>query len=490
MVLNSSAQILAQFGFYANPIALADGRQLEVLELVRSIPNKRLVCRAVCNQQTVYAKIFIGKDAQKYAARDQHGVGLLQQAGIATPALINADKLATQSGAVLLFAEVPDCENAEQAYAAMTEKARFNLVKLLVMEVAKHHNAGLLQTDLYLKNFLVKNDKIYTLDGDGIRKFSPLSKQKALENLSVLLSKFDVLALENGLPDLLKTYAQTRSWHKVPDAYWLQHLTQAHRRQVASNYADKKVFRNCTDVKIHALRGLLYAASSLYENILLPTNIAELDAAFTPQTIIKNGNTCTVAITQIGDLKIVIKRYNIKSFWHGVSRALRQTRAAASWANAHRLGLLGIATAKPIALIETRSLGLRGKAYFLAEYIDAPDAAEFFNNTNNKGHRAAAIKNIATLFYKLYLLQISHGDMKATNIKLQNNKPVLIDLDSMRQHSQATPALQAHVRDLRRFMQNWQSDASLYNAFMKAFVTIYKDQTPLKMAQILENISS
>ena len=90
----------------------------------------------------------------------------------------------------------------------------------------------------------------------------------------------------------------------------------------------------------------------------------------------------------------------------------------------------------------------------------------------------------------MYLLQISHGDMKATNIKLQNNKPVLIDLDSMRQHSQATPALQAHVRDLRRFMQNWQSDASLYNAFMKAFVTIYKDQTPLEMAQILENISS
>ena len=207
--------------------------------------------------------------------------------------------------------------------------------------------------------------------------------------------------------------------------------------------------------------------------------------------MLKNGNTCTVALAEIDNKKIVIKRYNIKNFWHGVSRAFRQSRAVVSWANAHRLKLLNIATAKPVALIEHRKYGLKGKTYFLAEYIDAPDVAQYFAQTQNKTQykkqRAEAIKNIVTLFYKLHLLQVSHGDMKATNIKMQGAQPVLIDLDSMQQHQWHYFAQKAHVRDLKRFMQNWQNDNALYNAFVKTFKVIYEDHTPLVRAGIATN---
>jgi len=450
-------------------------------------------------EQPVYVKKFFGDQAQKYLERDAAGIAQLQAAGLNTPPMLFKGEVQNEQAYVLIFTEIEDATNAEEAWLNLTEKSCLSLAKKLVQEVAKHHNAGLVQTDLYLKNFLVQNlpdltEKIFTLDGDGIRKFAYLSKQKALENLSVLLSKFDVLALENWLPDLLKTYAATRNWQDVPDLTVIKNLTNAHRRLVASHYADKKVFRTCTDVKVNAPAGLFYAvaradANGTYESAALPTSIVELDASFTPQNIIKNGRSSTVATVIINDKKIVIKRYNIKSFWHGVSRALRPTRAAASWANAHRLKILGIATANPVALIEKRPLGLRGKAYFLAEYIDAPDALEYFKSTSNKVYRAAAVKNIATLFYRLYLLQISHGDMKATNIKIQNNNPVLIDLDSMRQHSNASRAWQAHMRDLQRFMQNWKSEPALYNAFVKAFKVTYTDQSPLAMANIIENKS-
>ncbi|HSI25062.1 MAG TPA: lipopolysaccharide kinase InaA family protein, partial [Methylotenera sp.] len=187
---------------------------------------------------------------------------------------------------------------------------------------------------------------------------------------------------------------------------------------------------------------------------------------------------------------IVIKRYNIKHFWHGLSRAFRPTRAAASWANAHRLSILEIATAKPIALYEQRIFGLlgfnlRSRAYFLAEYLDLPDVAEYFAQTQDKAQRAEAVKNIATIFYKLYLLQISHGDMKATNIKMHGTQPVLIDLDSMRQHGKTNIA--AHVRDLQRFMQNWKDNSSLYNAFVKTFKVVYPDDSLLIRAGIATN---
>ena len=210
------------------------------------------------------------------------------------------------------------------------------------------------------------------------------------------------------------------------------------------------------------------------------------DSLVTWQNLLKNGNTCTVAKVEIGNRPIVIKRYNIKSFWHGVSRAPRQTRAAVSWANAYRLKLLDIPTPNPIALIEERKLRLRGKAYFLCEYIDAPDAAQFFVECTDKNARSEAVKNIATLFYKLYLLRISHGDTKASNIKIVDNKPVLIDLDSMAQHSFSFTALKAHARDLRRFMQNWKQAPAMYNAFVKAFKVVYADNAALKLAKISE----
>ncbi|HSF71478.1 MAG TPA: hypothetical protein VLA25_04240, partial [Methylotenera sp.] len=81
--------------------------------------------------------------------------------------------------------------------------------------------------------------------------------------------------------------------------------------------------------------------------------------------------------------------------------------------------------------------------------------------------------------------QISHGDMKATNIKMQGTQPVLIDLDSMRQHRKTN--LTAHVRDLQRFMQNWKDNTSLYNAFVKTFKVVYPDDSLLIRAGIATN---
>jgi tRNA A-37 threonylcarbamoyl transferase component Bud32 len=479
---------ISALGKLALSLNLSDGSSLVCDEVVRVIPNKRLVCRGVWQQKAVYAKLFIDARAAHYFARDLAGVSDLLSAKILTPVLLFQGQI--QSNVyILVFEAVANSLNAEQVWQNLDFKARFALAKNLVQEIAKHHNAGLLQTDLYFKNFLVENAKsktecIYTLDGDGIRKYTRLSKSQSQRNLATLFSKMDVLE-DDWMPKLYEVYcAQAGIEYSVFDEAEIWALTQKIRRQTASHYADKKVFRQCTDVKKYALRGACILVCREYENIDFTGNLDEL---ITAQNLLKNGNTCTVALAEIDDKKVVIKRYNIKSFWHGVMRALRKTRAAASWANAHRLKLLNIATAKPIALIEKRKFGLKAQAYFLAEYIDAPNTAEFFAKTRGKPQRAEAIKNIVTLFYKLYLLQISHGDTKATNIKMVDNQPMLIDLDSMRQHQNVLFFERAHVRDLRRFMQNWQNEPALYNAFVKTFRVIYEDFEPLEKASIFNN---
>lgn len=483
-------QILSQYGLDAAGILLQDKSQLKNLSVVRHLPDRRLVFQGEWGDISVYVKLFIGKNYRRYAQRDEMGVQYLTGANLLTPSLLYAGDLPSGKGYVLIFQEIANAENVETLWKRLAGNACLKLAKQMVKTLAQHHQANLLQTDLHLKNFLIQDEAIYTLDGDGIRRYSNLTQQQAFKNLSVLFSKFDVLDVENWLAELLQIYAEARGLHALPDAARIEATTNGQRQKIASNYADKKVFRQCTDVNItgnfSALGGLFIAASS-DANMNIPKNMVELDALIQPHNLLKNGNTCTVALAEIDNKKTVIKRYNIKSFWHGLSRAFRPSRAAASWSNAHRLNILDIATAKPIALYERRTFGLRGQAYFLQEYLDLPDVKQYFAQTKNKTQRAEAVKNIVTLFYKLYLLQISHGDMKATNIKMQGTQPVLIDLDSMQQHRFYFTSSVAHLKDLNRFMQNWQADNALYNAFVKTFKVVYPDTGVLVKAGIYTN---
>lgn len=478
---------LASFGVQNNQIVCNSGETLTVLAIARVLPNQRLVCKCLLKASEVYAKIFIGLRANTHAAREASGTKLLFSANILTPKLLL--ETTTNNQPVIIYEAIENAINAEDFMHQHDFFARQDMAKKLAKTVAQHHNANLLQTDIHLKNFLISGEKVYTIDGDGIQATNSLSQKQ--HNLATLLSKLDVLDNDFMQATVEAYYVAINEKFTLSQLLKIGQLTQKIRLKSASNYADKKVFRQCSDVNVIGLKGLFCAASSRAK-INIPNNMAELAALILPQNLLKNGNTCTVALAKIDSQQVVIKRYNIKNIWHAVGRAFRQSRAAKSWANAHRLIFFGISTAAPIALIEQRNFsfifgGLRGKAYFLSEYIDAPDVTEYFAQTQHKTERAEVVKNIVTLFYKLYLLQISHGDMKSTNIKIQASQPVLIDLDSMRQHDFAALALKAHARDLRRFMRNWQHSNALYNAFVKAFKVVYADNAPLKLAEIEQN---
>lgn len=148
-------------------LSLSDGTSLNNLHVVRCVADRRIVCRGDWNGEPIYAKIFIGKNHQRYAKRDAGGVQRLSNAGILTPPLLH--QVAEPDIYVLIFKAIIDGRNAHDVYCAAGFEQRCELAARLTEAVAQHHNAGLLQTDLYLKNFLIEGDQIYTLDGDAIR---------------------------------------------------------------------------------------------------------------------------------------------------------------------------------------------------------------------------------------------------------------------------------------------------------------------------------
>jgi len=468
-------------------LRLADGSILAISEIVRVVPKKRLVCRAVWHHQAVYAKVFIGANAKRYAQRDKQGVQALVDCKIATPDLLYASN--AEAAEVLIFKAIP-AQNAQSLYAqflAFSQKSeRFQLILQLTSTVAQMHIANLQQTDLYFKNFLLDADIVYALDGDGIRPFSAFFKKRQKQrNLAMLLSKLDGLDTP-WIDDCYAHYCkQTATKYSANDYAALYALTQKLRQKAASSYADKKVFRTCTDVKVKQSFKQYMAVSQDFNATNLSLSQLDKDLEIV-QNRLKSGNTCTVGSAVIANQQVVIKRYNIKNILHGFKLAFAQSRAAKSWANAHRLTILNIATAKPLALIEARLGWIRRRAYFLSANIDAPDIAEFFAQTHDIVAKQKVANETALLFYKLNLLQISHGDCKASNIKIVDGKPVLIDLDSMQAHTCNWWFEKKHIKDLKRLMKNWAGSPETSAIFKQAFVQVYDEIDDYMQPTILE----
>ena len=96
---------------------------------------------------------------------------------------------------------------------------------------------------------------------------------------------------------------------------------------------------------------------------------------------------------------------------------------------------------------------LRGTAYFVTEYVDAPDATNLpeMEDSENK------MSSIVSLLKSLSEAGFTHGDLKASNFLMSPEGPVIIDLDSMKEHKGERSLQLALRKDIDRFMKNWEA---------------------------------
>jgi len=102
------------------------------------------------------------------------------------------------------------------------------------------------------------------------------------------------------------------------------------------------------------------------------------------------------------------------------------SRAADSWKNGHLLEFNHIPTAKPLLML----------SYVLTEYIEGCHAFDYFESSHPLGEREAMAVKINTLIKHLHQSGFVHGDLKAHNIWIKGNEPILIDLDGMEREQQ------------------------------------------------------
>ena len=437
-------------------------------QLLRNLPGKRLVYRGTWQQRSVIVKLFLdSKSSHRHWAREKAGVEALENARARTPELIFSGQI-TDGTPVLVFECLPDAQTALEVWDRLkTLESKCGLLRQLTTLVGYMHDKGLVQEDLHLENFLISGGQIYAIDGDTIcseRRGEPLSLKASSKNLALLFAQIPP-TFDSLIAPTSQHYAKCRSISHPKLMALLESALPKVRRRRRCKYV-KKSYRTCSEFIRSNGTGQIAISRRDVQGELLDRLLDDPDAFMRDGEILKDGNTTTIVRVQTGDCDWVIKRYNIKGYWHILSRCFRQTRAWLSWGNAHRLKISGISTPRAVAMIEKRIGPLRSTGYYVCDFVGGPRAEVFFqDDTLSVTVKEQAARAFVLLFELFQKLGIHHGDCKAANFIPGNDTPWVLDLDAMHECRSQARFKRLFLADRQRFLLNWRSQPELLRWF-------------------------
>lgn len=449
--------------FYLDTVENGGESGLKINKILRIVPGKRIVAKAIWNNKIVLAKIFFGHSGWKQAMlRDLRGVTALRQAGIATPKVICQTSTGDTHGAILLMEYLPDAKSFSLLFENASSADEQNVIAEMGIEaIVRCHCAGLWQQDIHLSNFVLSQGKVYVLDGGEIKgNDQALTETIWLQNLAMYLAQFPV-AMDHYRDRFIKHYlvlADTvaeSAFDRIASQL-SQQIVKA-RTQRLSKF-ERKLFRSTTALRQVKTRNRFAVYDRAIHCEAIDALIANPDSLLVNAQMLKQGNSSTVAIVEFNGNDYVLKRYNIKSFTHGLKRLFTVSRAHKSWRNTAMLEMLGIDTPHAYVMIEERLLWwFRRRAWFLSEHIKGTNLLELAQQDHAEERIPAnfvdKFKHLLSVFRDY---RISHGDMKASNFILQDDKLYVLDLDAMQRYKSKDAFINLMQKDRERFSQNWQ----------------------------------
>ncbi len=445
---------------------------------LRVLPGRRLVCHAEWVGRAVIAKLFVhlGKAARD-CARETRGLKDLAARGIPAPELLYSGPLADALGYVVLTRAIDAAETVSAVWQrAEHDAVRRHLLKQVMRVCARLHNAGLLHDDPHPDNFLCVDGRVYVLDGAGLRAPGTLSARQALPNLAQLCACLP----PNTEAQIAACFGHYMNARQPPSqardpAWWVSAMRRARHRNI-ERHAGRKALRAATAFRVSRVPGRFTVLARSHATPELDALLQCPEAAFgaTDAHVLKQGRSATVMHLTMGGHQFVLKRYCDKDRWRAVRRALRPSRARRAWVNAHRLLGHGIASPEPVALIEERRGLFERVTWLCTAYMPGRSAREYFlDPAVSWDQKRASAARVCALIAALKQARIYHGDLKASNILITVEGPVLIDLDAMR--AVTTCRLDTlHARDRARWLANWRDHPALLQLFTEVLLEPHK----------------
>lgn len=429
-----------------------NGKSYICSKVLRLLPRKRLVVKAELAGKSYVIKLFSNaQKGRRELKRELKGYQLTKKSAVRLAKLeFVIDDSEDYSAIAYEFIEHAEIFKDDNAMLTQHAESLLNLVSEL-------HNVAIYQDDFHLENLLIADKKLLLIDLASIKNEQQnrsLSKKKSFENLAMLIVQF-IPQNQQILIDKLLDYFEKRQWiwNKEEQEKFELCIQQAWQQR-KSIYLNK-CFRSCTMTEYSKTFSQQSAFRRPFIEEVGTDFINNIELLIEQGHLLKDGNSATVVKVSYAGKQLVIKRYNIKGFWHWLKRCYRPSRAATSWQNGNLLELLGIATPKALGFIEQRFGWLRKSAYLICEYSDGQELIDAYQS---RAPSASELEKLKDMFNLLNKYKVSHGDLKASNLLLDKAGVIsLIDLDAMKEN-------QDESKDKARFLKNWKN-ADMMNIF-------------------------
>ncbi|NLX22164.1 MAG: hypothetical protein GXY55_10945 [Phycisphaerae bacterium] len=476
--------------------------------------DDRDVWRVNLASRTLYAKIsrpgqrgarlaqwWFGSPARRewnvaqQAAR--HGVETIRPVAWAEEA-IRSDRPTS----ILLTLEETDAHPLAESWLALdpaepgARSTRNAMIDVVARLVAHAHQSGFEHSDLHAGNVLLQTRgntfRAVFVDLPGIRTGQRVSDAGVVRNLAQLNQWFQI---RGTLTDRLRFLDRYLHWRDAVQSQCpfgrrlgldrpalLQALERATHRHAEALYAkrDRRAMRDgryFTRLRLpggwrghafltakHEIAGSP-AASLTLSRTQWQALLADPQRWVEPQDrsrVIKDsasGMICWDCL-DAGDgrqLKVVYKRSRPRNPLKLLLHSLWRSRPMLTWRRANALLNRRIPTARPLAVLERRRLGLLADSFIITEYLEHArdlDTVLTVLLRNEKPTRQRTVKRQITTALVRVLRDLHdrgfiHRDLKAPNVMVQWNpageepaRVLLVDLDGLRHRGYASPAWQ------------------------------------------------
>lgn len=343
--------------------------RLLCLEGVRHVPGKRLVCRGSWEGREVFAKLYFGsRRARRNWRLEVEGVEALHRHDILAPVLLHSGTAEQGRIHVALLAPVPRARSFKSVWEeCRRQEEKSELLKTMIETVARHHNGGLLQRDLHLKNFLFSDGSLYTLDGGDIeQRAGAVPVKEAVANLGLLFAQFPP-GNDGLVPFAFSHYLKVRSLRPDPalKALLLKNI-ETERKKRFKRYL-KKIFRECTEFVCKRDTGRLVISRRSEASPELEELLADPEKSRRACGIAREGRIA-VWTSRLGERKVVVKRFSGRWFRHGPKSDFFRSGAAREWKRGHYLLCMGRMTPRPLALVEFYRGPVGYVSYLITEF--------------------------------------------------------------------------------------------------------------------------
>ena len=331
-------------------------------ESLRVIPQRRTVFAGVWQGRPVIVKRFEDCFSGYRCGREKRGLERLIARGLATPKVLLSGKDA--GGHHVLVIE--KIENAVDAATAVESADTREAAKTLLFEVfryvAEMHQAGVVQKDFHLGNFLIAESTVYAIDPAcmGFRN-APIASAPSYRQLAVLMATLPRQLLAWDV-EFVQLYCTLRGFACRPETLEnIRHLAER-RRARRLPHALKKTLRNSKHffvLESPGCRGVFCR----------DTFDSETAHRFMEQ-IALHGEERT-------GKEYEICRYEPGNRLQAFVWRMVQSPARRDWLNAWRLLYGGQIVPKPAAFIEKGNFAFLNKAWYIAGCIPSNIATPF-----------------------------------------------------------------------------------------------------------------